>query len=355
MDSEFSEIMKNHRAQYLPEGDVELVSFGSDKFQKYQELGLNSGEDFVTVEEGDKRFVAIVLDDKFELELSSSLDHYNTGILVSHGKKLKKNYQDLEDLSKSNAAFINSVNTAAKKVKEEDGVATESAMIHGSLFPSMETYRDSFSRAEVVFQPFENPGGDFYWAKSYQHMFMAIVGDCTGHGMQGAMIAMSVMTLLKRVFRLPPISIKQATDEFYEIFGEIMEEEKLDVFDVELGIVLLDKRNNKVQYYGSGVNCIYKNGVSSDLYTTRKTKVLRGTQDSYTIEGKPGDQVFLFSDGMSDQFDANNKRKLGSQQLYEMVSEIEAPVTKEAFMEKFESFRGDTPSLDDQTMLMLTI
>lgn len=265
----------------------------------------------------------------------------------------KKYYIDLQKVAKFQKDAAIFFREQTERVNGH-GVASEMSQIHNSLFPSIDTFKSGFKNAEIFFKPYEEPGGDFYWAKNYQHKSLLVVGDCTGHGMQGAMIAMSVLTLLKQFFRLPPISIGKSIEEFYSNLKSLNEAGEIDSLDVELGFLLRDLRSNKVDYIGSGVNLIHRRGKEVEIHASRKTRVLNGKQEVVGLELKKNDQLFMYSDGITDQFDAEDNKKLGSKKLLGLIENIKAPVTSENFVKALKGFAGDTKSLDDQTLLILT-
>lgn len=230
----------------------------------------------------------------------------------------------------------------------------EKARIQHSLFSSLDQFKKVFSNAEIYFEPYEDPGGDFYWIKRYPNHSLVVVGDCTGHGLEGALISMSVMTLLKQFFKSLPESMEHSIYDFYDQFKSLMEDEDFDAFDTELGFVLLDNQTHKMSYIGSGVNLIVKTSKSTNIHTTRKSKIVKKEQTILELPLERGDQLFLFSDGIQDQFDNMNTRKLGTRGLLHMLEELDR-VTLENFTQVYDTFRGSTEPLDDQTLLMLTI
>lgn len=232
---------------------------------------------------------------------------------------------------------------------------SDASIIHHSLFQSIDQFKKSYSEAEIYFEPLVAPGGDFFWYKDYQYKSLAVVGDCTGHGMEGAMIAMSAMTLLKQLFRLPPTSLEESVYEYHTSFKGLMEEEQKGVFDLEVGMILLDKRTKELTYMGSGINLIIKNKDSVKEYASRKARITSKKQKSTKIKLEAGDQLFLCCDGIVDQFDKLDKSKLGRKKLMTIIKELPFPATKSQFIDSFNIFRGDTRPLDDQTMLLLTV
>lgn len=230
----------------------------------------------------------------------------------------------------------------------------EKVLIQHSLFSSLDQFEKVFAKAEIYFKPFEDPGGDFYWIKNYNNHSLVVVGDCTGHGIQGAMISMSVMTMLKQFFKSMPESFEKSIYEFYTQLKELLEEDVFDTFDTELGFVFFNKNTQKVSYIGSGVNLIVKTPYSTDLHTSRKSRIVKKTQSIVEFSLTAGDQLLLYTDGITDQYDNADKRKLGAKGLLKLLQEP-GKITSNSFEKSFGNFKGLTEPFDDQTFLMLTI
>lgn len=239
--------------------------------------------------------------------------------------------------------------------KKVNSHAMDDTVLQNSMLQSTSYFEKSFSKAELFFKPLEETGGDFYWSKDYQYKNLVILGDCTGHGTLGAMIAMSVLTLLKHFFRLPPTSVKKSLLEFHKQMKELMEEEVIAVFDVEIAILLFDKRTNQLNYAGSGINLVIKSGSQITQFKSRKSQISLGTVTEATTELKKGDQLFISSDGILDQFDTENHKKLGSNNFVKMIENTDPENSLATFTEQLEAFRGSTTQLDDQSLLILTI
>jgi hypothetical protein len=230
----------------------------------------------------------------------------------------------------------------------------ETRLIHNALFTPLQSFKRAYSNAELYFKPFEAPDGDFYWFKDYQYKSLVVVGDCTGHGMQGALIVMSILTLLKQFFQLPPLGLKSSIADFYKQLNNIQEEESNGIFDAELGLVLIDKRSNQIDFIGSGINMIVKSNSNTQMLSTRKSKLIQNKQEAVSMKLNMGDQLFIFSDGISDQFDASADKKLGSRNLLNLVKKLQNS-SIQGFSKEFNDFRGATKAMDDQTMLLLTV
>ncbi len=255
-------------------------------------------------------------------------------------------------IQKANARSVkeSSNDTGGSTTKEPDH-----ALLQRSMYQPMSYFQKAYSNAELYFKPLDDTGGDFYWTKDYQYKNLVVLGDCTGHGTFGSMIAMSVMTLLKQFFRLPPTSLTNALIDFHKQMLELMEDEVLEVFDVELAILVLDKRTKELTYAGSGVNVVIKTKKGTTQLKSRKSQLILGRVKEEKVKLKKSDQLYVSSDGIFDQFDVDNKKRLGSSNFQKMVESLPFDNSLDHFNRKFEEFKGDTPQLDDQSMLILTL
>ena len=225
--------------------------------------------------------------------------------------------------------------------------------IQHMLLPPVENFKIGFIEAEIFFQPFEAPGGDFYWCKNFQYQSVYVLGDCTGHGICGAMVSMSVASLLVQYFSAPPpVSVNTALQDIYNSLKLVQREN--DFFDSELGVILLDRRKKLIHYSGTGVNLIHKSGKDCELYQTRKVKFLSNKQCEHEIQLEAGDQLFLYTDGITDQFDEADSKRLGNNSLLEIIKKLPKQASLKEFEHLFQEYKGKTPRDDDQTMLLLT-
>jgi serine phosphatase RsbU (regulator of sigma subunit) len=74
----------------------------------------------------------------------------------------------------------------------------------------------------------------------------------------------------------------------------------------------------------------------------------------HTIELQKGDAFYIFSDGYADQFGGPKQKKFMSMQLREtLISMVGEPMLKqgERLNEIFEEWRGDSPQVDDVTLI----
>ncbi|MGD9156738.1 MAG: SpoIIE family protein phosphatase [Bacillota bacterium] len=72
-------------------------------------------------------------------------------------------------------------------------------LIQESILPSPEELKSIFKDYFIIWRPRDPVGGDFYWMKRIQNNYVLVVGDCTGHGVPGALMTMAVNAILNYI------------------------------------------------------------------------------------------------------------------------------------------------------------
>ena len=297
----------------------------------------------ITVEYADETFVylnnqnnkeQVNIIEGYEGDYAEAQYSLKNGLLFQEDKEHKEDKEDKEDEK------LNLIST-----------------LHKSLLPSLDNLIDNFNDVEAYLQPYEDPGGDFLWYKNYDNgKCLVILGDCTGHGVQGAMIAMSVITLLKQSFYKCPNDLLETVYAFYDKMADLLEDDNRGGFDSQMGFLLFDFNKKFVEYTGNGINMIHKsNDKKITVHHTRYIQLFKRKLGIHKIKLKDRDQLLIYTDGITDQYDSDNRRKLGRKNLRDMVYNLTQENTLNDFVSKFNDFRGNVKQMDDQSMLIITI
>jgi serine phosphatase RsbU (regulator of sigma subunit) len=232
---------------------------------------------------------------------------------------------------------------------------TQSAIMPFSRIPEL------FNSGFVIYRPKDIVGGDFFYAVEKGGKTIATVGDCTGHGVSGALLSTLSMSFLSNVIN--ELSDNELTsDNILEALRtkviNTMHNDSNEGFDISL--VVVDKKKKQLQFSGA-FNSMYfvRNGVLTDYQADkcpigRYPKLINFHRD--TIDYEDGDEIFLFSDGYGDQFGGKYNRRFGSAKLRELCAEVSTLSTAEQ-KEKMESILNEwmaqqsLEQIDDVTVM----
>lgn len=214
----------------------------------------------------------------------------------------------------------------------------------------------------VYFKPKEVLSGDFYWyMKKGDHLFLAVV-DCTGHGIPGAFMSMLGYTHFNYVVNSSrsndPARILTHLDEriataLGQRTGNANSDDSMDV-----AMVRINTATREVVFCGAKRPLMYlENG---EIKTIRGTKSSIGGKDkpavafeSHSLVMQPGDSFYLYSDGLTDQF--NDKGDKYSQKLFQQYVEENHLNSMRGIGDKLEldmyRWRGREQPMDDITVI----
>lgn len=246
------------------------------------------------------------------------------------------------------------------KTKEIISSINYAERIQRASLPSnalLEKYlRDGF----IFFQPKDIVSGDFYWLEEKDGVTYFAVADCTGHGVPGALLSVLCSNSLSRAINemglTEPAKILDQTVVLLEGFFSKSENQVQDGMDIAL--CRLDKNKSELQYAGANRPLyFFQDGIFNEIKADRQPIGRYDHRKNYTnhvMELHSGDSLYLFSDGIVDQFGGEKSKKFTSKRLKQLLNEIKDKSMNEqknVIASEFEQWRGDNESIDDVCVL----
>jgi serine phosphatase RsbU (regulator of sigma subunit) len=233
--------------------------------------------------------------------------------------------------------------------------------IQTALIPSLELFSDKLEHF-VLYKPLAIVSGDFYWVSSQGNKQIIIAADCTGHGVPGAFMSMLGVALLNEIVNgkhilMPDQIIENIRQGVIKSLSQVAEEESIkDGMDISVCVVDFD---NSILWYAGANSPIYliRGGELIHYRPDKMPAAIHYRMNPFTmhkIELQKGDAFYMFSDGFSDQFGGPSQKKFMSVQLKETLIKITSqPMLKQAEIlnDIFEKWRGDSPQVDDVTLI----
>ena len=218
----------------------------------------------------------------------------------------------------------------------------------------------SFIESFVVYQPKEIVGGDFYFTYELNNHKIFGVADCTGHGIPGAMLTLMCMTFLdysiNHFMLVEPKEILAKVTELITNSFKAKGQEVKDGMDVSLlswdtssNKVLFSAANSKVLFFKNGEKNILK-GNSRPVGNWIDSEI-KFSQEEITVNR--GDQIFMFSDGLPDQFGGEKGKKLKYPKFYSLLEDVKDLSAREKRIKitKYtKEWIGDNDQIDDITI-----
>lgn len=238
-------------------------------------------------------------------------------------------------------------------------------IIQRGMLPKKRHFNRIFEDYFVIYKPLNILSGDFYWVGKKEHLTFVAVGDCTGHGVPGALLSVLASSILeysvmnKGVNKTNKI-LQEVDKKFIESFSSV----KDDFFNndwVDIALVCIDWHENKL--YFSSANrkiCI----VSQD----NSTHILEGSHypiggwqveknrkfESSSFNFQKGDILYMGSDGFQDQIGGPKNKKYSSKRLHTFFKEINEDSfdSQKVKLEKeLKTWQGTNDQIDDICIL----
>ena len=258
----------------------------------------------------------------------------------------------------------------ARLSAEKERIGTELALakrIQTHMLPN--TFPAYPDRVEfdifATMDPAKEVGGDFYdFFMVGEDQLAMVVADVSGKGVPAALFSMIAKTMLKTQTQTV-LSPERVLTEVNVALGENNEEGMfvtvwLGVLEISTGeLTYADAGHEKLALYQDGEWKLLPKACGTPL-AAWPPDVLELMDESYrfrnqTIQLKPGDVIFQYTDGVTEATDAQEEL-FGEGRLLEALNAA-GSVQPEALLpqvrEKIDAFVKDAPQFDDITMLAL--
>ncbi|HAN17399.1 MAG: hypothetical protein A2X13_08950 [Bacteroidetes bacterium GWC2_33_15] len=239
--------------------------------------------------------------------------------------------------------------------------------IQQAILPDISKVEEMANHYFLLHLPRSYVSGDFYWISKSKEKIIIAVGDCTGHGVSGALMHMLGTVYLNDI--IASESFEKASDILEQLREKIMHllnqrgkmGETQDGLDIALCII--DCNSKKLQFAGAN-NPIYiiRN---NELIEYKGDRMPVGIHINFNkpfnnqdINLQPDDKIYLFSDGYADQFGGENGKKFRYKHFQELLLKINHLTMyqqKEILEKRFIEWRGSLDQIDDVLVFGLKI
>ncbi|MDG1331190.1 MAG: PAS domain S-box protein [Crocinitomicaceae bacterium] len=265
---------------------------------------------------------------------------------------------------------VTEIRTANEIIKAQNAEIGASILyakrIQDAVLPTTNEINALLPDSLVLSRPKDVVSGDFYivekiQSNEYDDLVCFVVGDCTGHGVPGAVLSLMCNVLIRESFKRHDVNspaqaldyVRRRLTMFFSSTGEKNIRDGMDI-----AFCAIDFSNNEVHFAGANSNCIFvRDG---------QLEVLRGSRqhvgydenpqpfENHTVEIKKGDRIYLYSDGYTDQFGGENNKKFGKPKLHNLLEQgTNMPMIElgKLLNKELDVWQGDGMQIDDITIL----
>lgn len=293
-------------------------------------------------------------------------------VLVLYGYRKKTEANQIIQLQKTalekkNAEINESLNYARK--------------IQEALLKDTQELNDYFEDYRLFFQPRDVVSGDFYWWHKKDRFLYLAVGDCTGHGVPGALMSALSLSFLEEIVATnqnlsPSILLELLRNKIMDELSQNSQPESVKD-GLDMALLRIDLKTQALDWSGAH-NSFYlfsqreislerpKTGhtfqhadylTAMELATTDQHVGFNHRKwpfEDYRIQLQKGDVLTIFTDGFPDQFGGLDGGKLKYATFKDLAGKMISE-TPDFMSNAFLKWKGNYEQVDDVCVLTFKI
>lgn len=279
-------------------------------------------------------------------------DPYKRALLINQELERKID-ERTKELNEKNIKIMDSIDYAK--------------VIQKTILPSSEEINKVFSQHFVIWEPRDIVGGDFYWVRKFDDGILVILGDCTGHGVPGALMTMAVSAVLNHIVdgicHNDPASIIKEMDRLLR--KNLKREQGAEIIHDGLDAgVLFVSNENRIFFSGAQIPLWvgYENGIKeirgsrSSVGSDKSEKEIKFINTE--IEYINGMTLYMATDGLKDQPGGAYKLPYGKRRIITLLDSINSMALgeqKKEIMAAYDAYIMDELRRDDIAMIGIRI
>lgn len=234
------------------------------------------------------------------------------------------------------------------------------SFVQGGILPHERHLKRVFSEYFVLYQPQKVIGGDLYWVAQKDDWKFFAVGDCTGHGISGALLSVLGLSFLNYIvlgkeYFSPGMILEELDKKWIETFQQGVELGYSNDW-MEIGLCAFNEKTRELQYSGAFSKLFYIhddkiNCIEGNRYPIGGWQLeLNRKFDVHSAILPKNAMLYLFSDGYKDQFSNSGNKRFGSKNFIRLLSgvhSLSADLQKEEIEKVHVDWKGKEEQTDD--------
>lgn len=233
-------------------------------------------------------------------------------------------------------------------------------IIQQGLLPKKRHFDRMFRNHFVLFEPLDYVSGDFYWVAEKNKLKYLAVGDCTGHGVPGAMLSVLAKSIIeysilnKGIVKTNRI-LEEVDKKFIESFTA-HEDEQYNNDWFEVGLICVNEKIKTIYFSSANRKLLHIGKQGANIYRGDRFPI--GGWQNYpnrsfstiSFQYEAGDMIYLGSDGFQDQLGGLRNKKFSSNALHGLLEQVSGylpEIQLEILKETFTDWKGTTVQTDD--------
>lgn len=270
-----------------------------------------------------------------------------------------------------NMELEHKVNIRTQELKESNQKVNDSIeyakRLQESILPCEDDLTRVFKNNFVIWRPRDTVGGDFFWLREIDDEIVLAVGDCTGHGVPGAFMTMTVNAILHNIVTTvnkddPSIILKELHMQLKQALNKTSNPQSVDD-GLDIAIFCIKKKSSLL-YLGANLELYVKRDKEVNILKPQSKGVgysyidLKDSLYNEMVSIEEGDIFIVSTDGFIHQNGGVKNYPFGKKRLYNMIQECEAidfNSMKTEFETTLEVYMNNEEQRDDITIFAFKV
>jgi len=239
-----------------------------------------------------------------------------------------------EELEANQEHILEQTKIISKANKDITASIRYAKHIQEVAMPSNEQVKNVFPDSMIFFRPRDIVSGDFYWVAQVGRYKAIAVVDCTGHGVPGAFMSMLGISILNDKFasldmQSPDFSAAKVLDVVRDTLRQSLRQTPDDYTNqdgMDMAFCIYDTQTNRLHYAGAFRPLLLIRNCDIFQYEADRMPIstYMYSDKPFTnnnIEIKSGDVIYMYTDGITDQFGGEQSTKFSARRLRDLLLE----------------------------------
>ncbi|MGP0152701.1 SpoIIE family protein phosphatase [Pantoea ananatis] len=219
----------------------------------------------------------------------------------------------------------------------------------------------------LYWQPRDGVGGDYYAFHRHDNGWLAVIADCTGHGIPGAFMTVILQSALENALReaelQAPASILHALNHHIkQTLGQLNASQQTSLSNdgCDAIVMSVDTGLHQLRWASARTQAFMLSNISNEIISLSQDRVGVGYTDTpedyhwpeQSLPFNPGDMLFVLTDGVTDQPGGERNIMFGNKRIQSLLMRYQHLPMAElslAFQQEYLSWQGNQARRDDVT------
>lgn len=230
---------------------------------------------------------------------------------------------------------------------------------------SKQQMAQQFSDWCLHWQPRDGVGGDYYAFHRDEHGWLALIADCTGHGIPGAFMTVILQSALEKALQQqchePATLLQSLNRHIKQTLGQLNASQQTSLSNDGCDAIALrlERATHQLSWASARMHALLQraDGTQQTLSSDRTGVGYTGTPQDYAwpqqqLTLQRGDMLLVMTDGVTDQPGGARQIMFGKKRIQTLISHFSAlpmPALSAAFAQELRHWQGNQPRRDDVT------